>query len=61
MPDAATAGGSSLRLCVGRVFSGVYAVVLLVAIVLKYKFRVWFVLRQVACAIGGVTRGACFA
>ena len=41
--------------------SGVDAVVLLVAIVLEYTFRVWFVFRQVAFAIGGVTRGACFA
>ena len=41
--------------------SGVDAAVLLVAIVLEYTFRVWSVFGQVACAIGGVTRGACFA
>ena len=41
--------------------SGVDAVVLLVAIVLEYTFRVWSVFRQVACAIGGVTHGARFA
>ena len=28
---------------------------------LEHTFRVWFVFRQVARAIGGVTRGACFA
>ena len=40
---------------------GVDAVVLVVAIVLEYTFRVWFVFRQVAYAIGGVTRGVfCF-
>ena len=41
--------------------SGVDATVSLVAIVLEYTFRVWSVFGQVACAIGGVTRGACFA
>ena len=45
----------------GQSFSGVDAAVLLVAIVLEYTFRVWSVFRQVACAIGGVTRGARFA
>ena len=41
--------------------SGVDAAVLLVATVLKCTFRLWSVVWQVACAIGGVTRGACFA
>ena len=45
----------------GQSFSGVDAAVLLVAIVPEYTFRVWSVFRQVACAVGGVTRGACFA
>ena len=60
MPDAATAGGSAEAVC-GQSLSGVDAVVLLVAFVLEYAFRVWSVFRQVACAMGGVTRGACFA
>ena len=60
MPDSATAGGSSPRLCVGSL-SGVDAAALLVAIVLEYTFCAWSVFRQVACAIGDVTRGACFA
>ena len=54
MPDAATAGGSSPRLCVW-----VDAAVLLVAIVLENALRVWSVYRHVACAIGGATRDAC--
>ena len=41
--------------------SGLDAAVLLVAIELEYTFRVWSVIRQVACAIGGVVRGARFA
>ena len=41
--------------------SGVDAAVLLVVIVLEYTLRVWSVFRQVARAIGGVTRDACFA
>ena len=45
----------------GQSLSGVDAVVLLEAFVLEYTFRVWSVFQQVACAIGGVTRGACFA
>ena len=40
MPDAATAGGSSPRLC-GQSLSGVDAAALLVAIVLEHTFRVW--------------------
>ena len=59
MPDAATARGSAEAVC-GQSLFGVDAV-LLVAIVLEYAFRVWSVFRQVACAMGGVTRGACFA
>ena len=61
MPDAATAGGSSSRVCVGRVCPGLMQSVLLVDIVLEYTFRVWSVFRQVERAIGGVMRGACFA
>ena len=45
----------------GQSLSGVDAAVLLVAIVLEYIFRVCSVFRQVVCAVGGVTRGACFA
>ena len=60
VPDAATTGDSSPRLC-GQSLSGVDAAVLLVAIVLEYTFRVGAAFRQVACAIGSVTRGACFA
>ena len=59
MPGAATTGGSAEAVC-GQSLSGVDAVVLLVAIVLECTFRGRFVFRQVACAIGGVTRGACF-
>ena len=40
--------------------SGGDEAVLLVAVVLEYTFRVWSVFRQVACAIGSVTCGACF-
>ena len=39
MPDAATSGGSSPRLC-GKSLSGVGAALFLVAIVLEYTFRV---------------------
>ena len=60
MPDAAIAGGSAEVVC-EQSLSGVDAAVLLVVIVLEYTFRVWSVFRQVACAIGSVTRGACFA
>ena len=45
----------------GQSLSGVDAAALLVAIVLEYTFRGWAFVRQVACAVGGVTRGACFA
>ena len=45
----------------GQSLSGVDAAVLLVAAVLEYTFRVWSVFRQVARAIGGATRGVCFA
>ena len=60
VPDAATVESSSPRLC-GQSLSGIDAAVLLVAIVLEYTFRVWSVFRQVARAVGGVTRGACCA
>ena len=42
----------------GQSMSGVDAAVLRVAVFLEYTSRVWLVFRQVACAIGGVTRGA---
>ena len=41
--------------------SGVDAAVILVAIVLKYIFRVRSVFLQATCATGGVTVGACLA
>ena len=41
--------------------SGVDADVLLVDIALECAVRVWSVFRHVACAIGGVARGACVA
>ena len=40
---------------------GVDASVLRVTVVLKYTTHVWSGFRQVACAIGGMTRGAWFA
>ena len=46
VPDAATAGGSSSRLCVDKICPDMM-VSLLVAIVLKYTFRVWSVFLQV--------------
>ena len=54
--DAATAGGSSRRLC-GQSMSGVGASVVRVTVVLKYRFHVRSKFRQVACAIGTVTLG----
>ena len=45
----------------GQKFSGVDAACILVAIVLEYTLLLWSVFRRVAFAIGGVTRGACFA
>ena len=39
--------------------SGVVASVIRVTVVLGYKVRVWSGFWQVACAIEGVTRGAC--
>ena len=46
VPDAVTTGGSVEAVC-GQSLSGVDAVVLLVAIVLKYTFRVWSVFRKI--------------
>ena len=40
--------------------SGVNASVLRVTVVLNYTIQMWSGFRQVACAIGDVTRGACF-
>ena len=45
----------------GQSLYGIHDAVLLVAIVLEYTIRVRSVFRQVACAIGSVTHGACFA
>ena len=60
VPDAATAGGSSPRLC-GQSMSEIDVSVLRVAIVLEYTFLMPSGFRQVFCAIRGVTLGAWFA
>ena len=44
-----------------RAYPGLMLPFIRVAIVLKYTFLMWSGFRQVACAIGGMTRGAGFA
>ena len=62
VPDAATAGSSSTRLCVDRAcMSRFDASVLRVTVIPNYTIHVWSGIQRVVFAIGGLTLGAWFA